>query len=348
MALKKQFNTIKYRDPAWLDENGQPWLKTIHRDAHAQSFAHLAKAWDEFFKAIKAGKPAHEPKFKKKSRCRGSFYVANDKFRIEGKRIRLPGVGWVEMTETLRFAGKVLGATVSRTADRWYVAIQAEVKDRDFYRKRTGNGIVGIDLGVKAAATLSTGEVIEAPRPLKRALRRIKIRSRRLSRKLTAAKVQVGLKPNQPIPRGTKLPVFHNRQQSALRLARTHARIANLRADFLHNTTRICRENQAVVLEKLNVQGMMGNGRLARAIADVGWYEFRRQIEYKARRYGTQVIIADPWYPSSRLCSVCGWKNEALTLSDRDWTCPQCGTRHDRDVNAAKNLLRLAAATTLP
>ncbi len=350
MTLKKQFNAIKYRDPAWLDENGQPWLTTIHRDAHAQPFAYLHLAWKRYVQARQKGRnDVSPPQFKKKGRCRDSFYVANDKFRLAGKVISLPKVGKVTMAEQLRFEGKVLGATVSRTADRWYVAIQVEVNDRDFYRKRSGSGAVGIDLGVKSAATLSTGEVIAAPRPLKRALRRLKIRSRRLSRKLTAAKGNAGLEPNQPIPKGARLPVSINRKKSALTLARTHARIANLRADFLHKlTTRLCRENQAVALEDLNVQGMMGNGNLARAIVDVGFGAFRRMITYKAKRYGTRLIIADRWYPSSRLCSVCGWKNEALTLNDRDWTCPQCRVRHDRDVNAARNLERLATATALP
>ncbi len=347
MALKKQFNAIKYRE--------FPWIKDIHRDAHApvrghaQPFAHLDKAFKRSFQSRKEGKDVGLPRFKKKGRCRESFYVANDKFRIENKRIRLPKVGWVEMAEALRFEGKILGATVSRTADRWYVAIQVEVKDKDFYRRRTGHGIVGIDLGVKALATLSTGEVIEAPRPLKRAMRRIQIRSRRLSRKLTTAKVQAGLEPNQPIPKGTKLPVSRNREKSARRLARTHARVANLRADVLHKlTTRLCCENQAVALEDLNVQGMMSNRKLARAIADVGLSAFRRMITYKAQRYGTRVILADRWYASTRLCSVCGWKNDALTLRDRAWACPQCGTAHERDVNAAINLQRLATVPALP
>ncbi len=341
MALKKRFNAIKYQ--------AFPWLKDIHQDAHARPFTYLDKAWSQFFQDIQAGKAAHPPRFKKKERCRDSFCVANDKFRLHGSTIRLPKVGEVQMAEALRFVGKVLGATVSRTADQWYVAIQVEVKDKDFYRRRTGDGVVGIDLGVKALATLSTGEVIEAPKPLKRALRRIQIRSRQLSRKLTEARVQVGLEPRQPIPKGTKLPVSKNRQKSAVRLARTHARLANRRADFLHKlTTRLCRENQAVVLEDLNVQGMRQNKRLSRALADVSLFEFCRMIEYKARRYGTQVIIADRWYASNCLCSVCGWKNESLTLSDRAWTCPQCGTHHDRDLNAAINLQRLATVTALP
>lgn len=349
MALKKQFNAIKYTDPQWLDENGQPWLRTIHRDAHAQPFAHLAKAWNRFFAGRKAGKQAHAPQFKKKGRCRDSFYVANDKFRVEGKTIRLPKIGKVAMTESLRLSGKILGATVSRTADRWYVAIQVDVPDAQFCRKRTAHGTVGIDLGVKTAVTLSNGEAIESPKPLKAALRRLRIRSRRLSRKLEAAKVAAGFAPKERLPKGTKLPMSNNRKKSSLILARLHARIANIRADFTHKlTTRLCRENQAVVIEDLNVKGMLANERLARAISDVGFGWFRLQMEYKAKRYGTQLIIADRWYPSSRLCSVCGWKNETLALKDRAWTCPSCGTHHDRDLNAALNLQRLATATALP
>ncbi len=341
LALKKQFNAVKYR--------AFPWLKDMHRDAHAQPFAYLDKAWRRYFQSLNEGKEAGKPQFKKKGRCRDSFYVANDKFQLQGTRIRLPKVGEVAMAEALRFDGNVLGATVSRAADCWYVAIQVNVKDEQYQRQRTGNGVVGIDLGVKALATLSTGDVIQAPKPLKRAMRRVQIRGRRLSRKLTAAKVQAGLKPNQPIPQSTQLPVSHNRQKSAVRLARTHARVANLRADFWHKlTTRLCRENQAVALEDLNVQGMMQNKRLSKALADVSLYALRRMIEYKAQRYGTHVIVADRWYASSRLCSVCGWKNDALTLRDRAWTCPQCGTHHERDRNAALNLQRLATATALP
>ncbi len=338
MALKKQFNAIKY--------HLFPWLEDIHRDAHAQPFAHLARVWNRFFADVKAGKPAHQPRFKKKGRCRDSFYVANDKFSVAANVIRLPKVGEVAMRETPRFAGKRLGATVSRTADRWFVAIQVEVSDAGFYRSRTAHGITGVDLGVKAAATLSSGESIPAPKPLKAALRRLKIRSRRLSRKLEAAQRAAGLTPGARLAKGARLPVSNNRRKSALRLARLHARIANRRADFTHTlTTRLCRENQAVAIEDLNVQGMLANEKLARAISDVGFGMFRSQMEYKARRYGTRLVMADRWYPSSRLCSACGWKNDALTLSDREWTCPPCGTHHDRDHNAALNLRRLATVT---
>jgi len=349
MALKKQFNAIKYTDPQWLDENGRPWLRDIHRDAHARPFAHLAKAWERFFTDLKAGKEAHAPRFKKKGRCRDSFYVANDKFRLDGKTIRLPKIGEVAMTEELRFKGKILGATVSRTADRWFVAIQVEVPDAQCYRRRTSHEVNGIDLGVTAAATISSGEVIEAPKPLNAALRRLKIRGRRLSRKLEAAKEMAGFGRRARLPKGTRLPVSNNRQKSAATLARLYARLANLRADFTHKlTTRLCRENQALVIEDVNVKGMLANEKLARAISDVGFGMFRSQLEYKARRYGTHLIIADRWYPSSRLCFKCGWKNEALTLRDREWVCAECGAHHDRDLNAALNLKRLATGTALP
>lgn len=360
MALKKQFNAVKYQS--------FPWLKDVHRDSHAQPFEHLARAWKRFFADLKDGariapddqhlrrslrqqgvKLAYPPTFKKKGRCHDSFYVANDKFKIEGRAIRLPRIGAVTMVEPLRFAGKILGATVSRTADRWFVAIQVEVSDVTFHQPRTGHGITGADLGIKAAATLSSGEAIQAPKPLKAALRRLKIRSRRLSRKLEAAKVQAGFTPNARLSKGTRLPVSNSRKKSARILASLHARVANIRADFTHKlTTRICRENQTVGIEDLHVKGMLANDKLARAISDVGFGMFRAQIEYKAKRYGTHLVTADRWYPSSRLCSVCNWKNEALTLKDREWTCAQCGTHHDRDHNAALNLKRLATATALP
>lgn len=341
MALKKIFNAIKYKE--------FPWLSEMHRDSHARPFTHLAKAWNRFFNEIKSNQKAHEPQFKKKHKSRDSFYVANDKFSIKDKCIRLPKIGSVEMTESLRFEGKVLGATISRTADRWYVAIQVEVPNAQVMKKRVSHGIEGVDLGVKAAATLSTGEPIKAPAPLKSALRRLKIRGRAVSRQCESAKQQMGLKKHEGLPKGIKLPVSNNRKKSSLKLARLHANIVNLRADFTHKlTTRLCRENQAIVIEDLHVAGMLKNEKLARAISDVGFGEIRRQLEYKSICFGTNLIIADRFYPSSKLCSNCDWKNEILTLKDREWTCQNCGVSHDRDQNAAINLKRLATRTALP
>jgi putative transposase len=341
MALKKSFNAIKYEE--------FPWLKEVHRDSHAQPFAYLAKAWNRFFCEIKNKKVAHEPKFKKKNRGRDSFYVANDKFYLNEKNIRLPKIGWVKITEELRFKGKILGATLSRTADRWYIAVQVDVPNSEAKLKRRGHEKVGVDFGLKAAATFSTKESIPSPRPLKSALRRLQIRGRSASRKIKAMKEKMGLKKNEKIPKGTRLPQSNNRKKSSLKLAKLHARIVNLRADFSHKlTTRLCCENQAVVIEDLNVSGMLKNKKLARAISDVGFGSIRRQLEYKAIRYDTHLIIADRWYPSSKLCSSCDWKNELLTLKDRSWHCQSCKTFHDRDINAALNLKRLAPDTALP
>ena len=342
MSLKKQFNAIKYTHPDWLDSEGQPWLRAVHRDAHAQPFAHLAKAWSRYFTACKAGQPAYPPRFKKKGRCRDSFYVANDRFRVEGNSAVLPKVGRVVLAETLRFQGRIMGASVSREAGHWFLAVQVEVPDGIGLLRRTGDGIIGVDLGVSAAATLSTGEKIMAPRPLRSALRRLRIRSRRQSRKVQAAKAAAGISGS--IPKGTRLPKSANQVKGARRLARLHARIARVRADFIHKlTTRFCRENQAVAIEDLHVKGMLTNARLARSIADVGFYEIRRQLLYKARRYGTVIVLAGRWFPSSKLCSTCGQKNGTLGLAERAWTCP-CGSKHDRDVNAAINLQRLATS----
>jgi putative transposase len=352
MALKKRFNAIKYSSPEWLDADGQPWLRTIHRDAHSQPFANLARAWSRYFEQRRAAQPAHAPRFKKKGRCADSFYVANDKFRLDGRHVVLPKVGRVALRETLRWPGRILGASVRREADHWFLSVQVEVPEQVARLRRSADGITGVDLGVSHAATLSGGEKLAAPRPLKATLRRLRIRGRHLSRKLKAAKVTAGIEGR--IPKGTRLAVSKNRTKGARTLARLQARIARVRRDFLHKlTTRLCRENHAVVIEDLNVRGMLANTHLSRAIADIGFYELRRQLQYKATRYGTHLILADRWYPSSKLCSDCGARNGALTLGERTWTCAGCGAHHDRDVNAAINLQRLAtgalaAATALP
>ena len=334
MALKKLFNSIKYQT--------YPWLKDMHRDSHSQPFTYLGKAWKRFFNELKSGKQGHVPQFKKKGKVRDAFYVANDKFWIEGHIIYLPKIGCVTLAEELRYTGKILGATVSRTANRWFVAIQVDVPENQSSQMRIAHETVGVDFGIKAAATLSTGEIIISPKPLKSSLRRLKIRGRAVSRKIEAAK---------KIKSSTDkyLPLSNNRKKSSLKLAKLHAHIANLRADFSHKlTTRLCRENQAIVIEDLHVAGMLKNEKLARSISDIGFGRLRRQLEYKAIRYNTKLIVAGQWYPSSRLCSTCQWKNTELTLNDRYWRCQVCGIHHDRDINAALNLKRLATETALP
>ena len=304
-SLKKQFNATKYES--------YPWLRNIHRDAHSQPFSNLQKAFNRFFKKV-----ARYPKFKKKG-AHDSFYVANDRVSVKGKQVRLPKIGWIRLREELRFVGRILGATVSREANRWFIAIQ--VDEENYTKNRCGNGVVGVDLGVKNLATLSTGEVVESPKPLKKNLKKLKRLSRRLSRKQAKSK---------------------NRKKARKRVARLHQRIRNIRKDTLDKlTTRLCYENQVVVIEDLNVRGMLRNHKLARAISDIGFGEFRRQLEYKSIIFGTQIILADRWFPSSKKCSSCGRIKSDLSLSDRIYRC-EWGLVEDRDLNAALDLCTLS------
>ena len=349
MVLKKQFNAIKYRD--------FPWLTDIHRDAHADAFARLAKAWSKFFDDLKKGIKAHAPVFKRKDKCQDSFYVANDKLALEEHRVRLPVIGSIMLKEAPRFGGKVMGATVMRDGGKWYLSVQFDV-EVSWLAPKAERRALGVDLNVKAIVC-SDGEVFHTPQALKRETRRINIRQRKVSRKLEAAKVAVGLKPKQRIPKGTRIPQSNNCRKSSQRLAATHQRVRNLRRDFQHKTTTaIVRKSQATVIEDLSVKGMTASASgtlevpgknvrqkagLNRAVLDVGFYEIRRQIEYKNERIGHRTLVADRWFPSSKTCSECGAINSNLKLKDRSWTCA-CGARHDRDLNAAINLERLATA----
>jgi putative transposase len=178
-------------------------------------------------------------------------------------------------------------------------------------------------------------------------LRRLKTRQRKISKKIESAKVKAGLNPKQSIPTGTKLSLSNNRKKAQESIARLYARISNVRKDFLHKiTTSVCRENQTIIIEDLKVKEMLANNKLAREISDIGFGEFRRKLTYKVLRYGNELVIADRWFPSSKLCSICGWKNDSLTLKDREWVCQECGTIHDRDLNAAINLRKLPVASS--
>ena len=310
--LKKQFNAGKYAE--------FPWLRGVHRDAHSQPFAAVQKAYANFF----AGRAKH-PRFHKKGQ-RDSFYVANDKLKCEGGAVRLPVIGLVRMTETLRFDGKVMSATVSERAGRWFIAVSVEMPDAPV---ASNNGAaIGIDLGLATFATLSTGEKIEAPRPLRRLGKKLACVSRQHSRKVKGSS---------------------NRRKSALKLARLHYRISCIRKDFLHKlSTRLSKNHARIGLETLNVRGMMANRCLAKAISDQGWSEFGRMLEYKAEQYGSTVERVGMFYPSSKTCSVCGTAVKHMPLSVRTWTCGECGAAHDRDVNAAQNLVRAASPDIKP
>ena len=306
-ALRRQLNSIKHQQ--------FPWMRLVPKSVPQQAIKNCGAAFQRFFK-----KQGRYPKFKKKG-VRDSARLDNgpDTFEFDGKRVRLPVIGWVKLREELRFSGKALSTTVHRVADRWFVSVPIEVEMPEAVRE--SQAAVGIDLGVSTAATLSSGEKLPGPKPLQAHLERLQRLSRWHSRKNKGS---------------------NNRRKSAMRLARLHARICNVRQDWLHQTTtRLVREFSVIGIEDLNVRGLMATEKLARNIGDIGFYEFRRQLEYKARLYHADLVTASRWFPSSKICSACGRISEELPLSIREWSC-ECGTFHDRDMNAARNLCRYA------
>jgi len=304
LSLLRQLNAVKREQ--------FPWMMEVTKCAPQIAIMQLGDAFKNFWRGR-----AKYPKFRRKG-VHDRFAITNDQFTVSGKKIRIPKLGWVRMKESLRFIGKILSATVSRIADRWYVSITVET-DHIPMRPAENQGEVGVDLGVSALATLSTGEKVIGPKPHKALLSRLKRLSRRLSKKQDGSA---------------------NRVKAKVRLARLHARIANIRKDALHKLTAdLTRRFHTIAIEDLDVSGMMRNHRLARSIADMGFYEFRRQLMYKIERRGGLLIVVDRWFPSSKMCSVCGTVQDKMPLSIRQWSCPDCGTFHDRDVNAARNIL---------
>lgn len=311
-SLNRQLNATKREQ--------FPWMLKVTKNAPQAAIMQLGDAFKNFW----AGR-AKYPKFRKKG-VHDRFSLTHEQFSVEGSRIRIPKLGWVRMRESLRFAGKIMSATISRIADRWFVSITVDTEDLPKL-KAENQGVVGVDLGVSALATLSTGETVVGPKAHKALLGRVRKLSRSLSRKVKGSE---------------------NRKKARMKLARLHARIANIRKDSLHKlTTDLTRRFHTIGIEDLNVKGMLKNHHLARSIADMSFFEFRRQLEYKAKRRGGIVVVADRWFPSSKTCSGCGHKLETLPLSIRDWTCPACGSVHNRDVNAAINLKNTAVSSTV-
>jgi putative transposase len=304
MKLKKEFNAIKREE--------YPWTYEVTKYASQQPFLDLQDAWSRFFKKL-----AEKPTFKQKGKCRDSFYVGGDQIKVKGRRLWIPNLGWVRMREELRFQGKINSVVISRTADRWFASIQVDSPIQ--FPKYENQMPVGIDVGINHLAMLSTGIAFEAPKPLRALLFRLKRASRKLSKKLKGSK---------------------NSQKQKMKLAKLHARIANIRKDILHKiTTWIAEWHSDVGLEDLNIQGMMSNHKLARSISDLGLYEFKRQLRYKLDRREGTVHVFDRFYPSSKKCSApnCTQIKKELPLSERIYSC-QCGLQLDRDLNASRNL----------
>ena len=314
-----------------LKKTEYPWLYNYSKSIPQLALQNLDKAYKNFFRRVKSGdKQKGFPRLKSRKRGIGSFGFTGS-ILVKNERIRLPRVGWLRLKEPGYIPTEgihTLSATVSEKAGHWFVSILCRKEIDVSYAIGSP---VGVDLGIKEMAVCSDGQRFENPKPLRRAQKELSRLQRRLARK----------------ERGSK-----NREKAKAKLAKAHCRIANIRKDSLHKATsaivaKTKPDNErpsAIVLEDLNVSGMMKNHKLARAISDVGFYEFRRQLEYKSKWCGSDIIIADRFFPSSKLCAACGLVNGELTLKDRTWTC-ECGTVHDRDLNAAINLSLLATNT---
>jgi len=318
VSLRRRYNAVK---PVEF-----PWALDVTKCAPQQAIKNLGTAFQRFFKG-----QGRYPKFKKKG-IHDSFRAENgpakagaDAVPTDGKRIRLPKIGWVKMREAVRYDGQIKSVTISRCADRWFAAVSVETDQLTHSRKN--QGAVGVDLGVTTLATLSDGTKITGPKAHKAKLDRLRRLSRSLSRKKKGSS---------------------NRRKAKMKVARLHAQIANIRSDALHKlTTELVLNHDLIGIEDLNVRGMTRNRRLARSVMDQSFHEFRRQLEYKAAWYGSEIVHADRWYPSSKTCSECETVNSDVVLGVSEWTCGTCGVVHDRDINAAVNLKNMAVSSTV-
>jgi putative transposase len=309
-------------------EEGLAWLNQVSCVPLQQAVRHQQAAFTNFF----AGR-ARYPRFKSRDGRQSAEYTRSG-FRYRDGRLVLARTdtplaftwSWPDTNPASIHPSTV---TVSREPDgRWYVALAVETDDPG-QLPATG-AAVGVDLGIKDFAVTSDGQKIPNPRHLERRARNLARYQRRLAR----------------CQKGSA-----NRAKAKAKVARAHRKVRDARTDFLHKTsTRLVRENDAIVLEDLAVRNMVRNHSLAKSISDCGWGTFRSMVEYKAKQAGRHVIVIDRWFPSSKSCSACGHLLAELSLATRHWTCPSCGTRHDRDVNAAKNILAagLAAARGSP
>jgi putative transposase len=303
-AVRTAFNAIK---PVEF-----PWVFNVTKCAAEQAFSDLGTAFIRFFKHI-----GGYPRFKKKG-LHDSFYLSNDQFKISGNKVRIPKLGWVKLTENLRFSGKIMSATVSSVAELWFISVSVQMETTPIKVSENQADVVGVDLGVKNLATLSTGDTIEGSKPLKK-----------LSRKLTRLQ--------RHLSKCTKGSKRYLKQR--MKLAKLHYRIRNIRQDGLNKLThRLCQGFKVICIEDLNVKGMMKNHKLAKAISDMGLHEFKRQLEYKSVLFGNWLSVVNRWFPSSKRCSNCGNRKVELKLSERVYKCDNCSIEIDRDLNAAINI----------
>ncbi|MCZ2095000.1 MAG: IS200/IS605 family element transposase accessory protein TnpB [Anaerolineae bacterium] len=297
------------------------WLNEVSSVPVQQALRHLQNAFTNFF-----AKRAAYPTFKRKDGPQSAEYTTSA-FKWDGKSLKLAKMDEplaIRWSRTIPKAAKVTTVTVSKdSAGRYFVSLLC---DDVVAKKQAVDGKIGIDLGLTHFAILSTGEKIAAPNTFRRYEKKLAKLQRRLAKKTKGSK---------------------RREKAKLKVARLHAKIADARRDFLHKlSTRLINENQVIAIESLSVSNMQKNRCLSKSIGDASWSEFVRQLEYKARWYGRELIGIDRWYPSSKRCSDCGYTMPKMPLSVREWVCPECGSIHDRDINAARNVLAAGLAVS--
>ena len=301
-----------------------PWLREVDSLALANVCLNLNDAYKRFFQS-KFG----FPKFKSKKTAQSyKTYSQKGLITILNGKVKLPKVGWVKLKLHRQVKGMIKSATISKTATgKYYISILCE--EEILPLPKTDSNL-GIDLGLENFAILSTGDKIENPRFFVSLSKKLAKEQKVLSRRGLLAK-----------KKGMKLSESSNYQKQKLKVARLHEKIANQRKDFLHKlSTNLIKNHDVICIEDLASRNLMKNHRLARAIGDVSWSEFVRQLHYKADWYGKQIVTISRWFPSSQLCSNCGLGSGKKPLSVREWTCESCGTHHDRDINASLNILK--------